>query len=252
MNHNSHFRVAIADDEPFSRARLGRLLSGIPEARVVVEAESGPELREALRRTPVDVVLLDIEMPEESGLETFGLMPLPRPDVVFVTAHSEFAATAYEVDAADYILKPISADRLLECFQRLRLRRLGSAALNETKAPGPANYLQSIAISMGRQVHLVKVAEIDYLLAQANYVEVHVAPRTFVMRGSLASLEERLDPGMFMRVHRSCIVRVDRIDSTVPLSSGRFELLLKSGARVRAGRTFREDIKSRLGLRRSL
>lgn len=253
---STRLRALVADDEPLARARLRRLLGQFPDLDLVAECGTGEDAVDALHRLAPDVAFLDIQMPDLDGFDVLDSLPRGRqPHVVFVTAHSEHAVRAFEARAADYLLKPVSAERLRQAIERVRFARLpaagravadgDAAGTDEGSAP---RYAERIAVPVGARIQLVPVAEIDHVQAQANYVELHVGPRELVLRETMNHLESRLDPARFLRVHRSRIVRLDGIVEAEAHPSGRYALRLRSGVRVVTGRSYAAKVRAVLGL----
>jgi two-component system LytT family response regulator len=252
---SARLRALVADDEPLARARLRRLLGQFPDLELVAECGTGADAVDALHRLAPDIAFLDIQMPDLDGFDVLDSLPRGRqPHVVFVTAHSEHAVRAFEARAADYLLKPVSAERLRQAIERVRFARLPAAG--PVGAPGGAGdpgdgaprYAERIAVPVGARIQLVPVAEIDHVQAQANYVELHVGARELVLRETMNHLEARLDPARFLRVHRSRIVRLDGIVEAEPHPSGRYALRLRSGVRVVTGRSYAAKVRAVLGL----
>ncbi len=241
----SSLRALVADDEPLARARLLRLLAQFPQIEVVADCGSGQEAIDQMHARQPDVVFLDIQMPDLDGFDVLASLPRERrPGVVFITAHSEHAVRAFEERALDYLLKPISGERLRQAIERLRF----PAAALPTPAAEVAAYPPRLAVTVGARIHLVDVADIEHIDAHANYIELHLGSRSLVLRETLANIESRLDPARFLRVHRSNLVRLDAIVEAQPQDSGRYLLRLKSGARVTSGRSHCARIRAALGL----
>lgn len=236
-------RAMIADDEPLARARLQRLLSQYDDIDIVADCGNGGEAIAALQSMRPDIAFLDIQMPDLDGFDVLESLPRDdrRPHVVFVTAHSEHAVRAFEAQAVDYLLKPISAERLRQTLQRLRAR---------SSAPGPRSrsYASRLAVPGSGRIQLVAVDEIDHISAHANYVELHMGSRALVMRETMTNLEDQLDPQRFVRVHRSRIVRIDGIVDVEPYASGQYLLRLKCGVRVASGRSYLARLREALNL----
>jgi two-component system LytT family response regulator len=233
-------RIAIVDDEPLARLRLRRLLAAQPGIASVNDYDSGEALLTAWRDMPADVVFVDVQMPDLDGFAAIEQLPPPRPPVVFVTAHAEHAVQAFEIAATDYLVKPVSAERLADSLRRIRERI--------APAPGRAAYPPRVALPIGRRIQLVDVDAIDCVLAQANYVEIRVGARCFVLRKPLTVLQQELDPARFARVHRSVLVRIAAVTGVEPLASGRFRLQLACGQMLTTGRSYREQVRRRFGL----
>lgn len=235
---NRRLRLAIADDEPMARLRLQRLLARDARIDIVAVCQNADELVDALRTQRVDALLLDIEMPGKDVFTAWTELAEPRPRVVFVTAYAEFAARAFDIDASDYLVKPVAQDRLFAAVERLR-RDIAAAE------PTPARH---IPLPIGRRIRLVDLSTIDHVIAQANYLEIHVGPRSFVLRRPITWMESQLDAHAFVRVHRSHVVRVRAIEQVEPLPSGRYRLRLASGTELFSSRSYRDAIRLALGI----
>jgi two-component system, LytTR family, response regulator len=263
-NAGPSLRAVIADDEPLARARLRRLLGHEPDVDVIAECATGREAAEAMRRTRPDVLFLDVQMPDVDGFGALNQVPpAERPWIVFVTAYSSHAVRAFEEQAIDYLLKPVSAERLHDAVGRVRQRVAESAApvhaASSVHATAPAavaapprEYPSRIAIPMGSRFRFIDTTDIDYITAAANYAEIHAGVHTFVLRETMTSLEARLDPRLFLRIHRSRIVRLAGIDDIEPLVSGQYVVRLKTGARLTSGRSYRQLLQKALGLESKL
>lgn len=238
---SSLLRVAIADDEPMARLRLQRLLSRDARIDIVAVCQNADELVQALRTQRVDALLLDIEMPGKDVFAAWTELAEPRPRVVFVTAYAEFAARAFDIDASDYLVKPVAQDRLFAAIERLR-RDLAAAQ------PAQVSTARHIPLPIGRRIRLVDLSTIDHVIAQANYLEIHVGSRSFVLRRPITWMESQLDANAFVRVHRSHVVRVRAIEQVESLPSGRYRLRLASGTELFSSRSYREAIRLALGI----
>jgi two-component system LytT family response regulator len=266
-------RVLIVDDEPLARQRLEDLVRSVPRAEVVAMAADGDEAVEAIRRLRPDLVFLDVQMPGKTGVEVVREVgPDHMPATVFVTAYDRFALQAFELAAVDYLLKPFDDERFEQAFERARrmvelaevgrlterlAALLGARAAAPAEPPGPApapnpappgGWLERIAVEMRGQVRVVPVEEIEYVTASGPYAELHTAERGFVIRERMQALEERLDPARFLRVHRSVIVRLDRIDALLRGGGGDYAVRLKSGVKLRVSRTRVEELERRMGV----
>ena len=282
------WKVLVADDEPLARARLRALLARHPEFELAAECGSGAAVLAALRDGPADVLLLDIRMPGLDGIATVEALAqeapwsLERPPcVVFVTASEEHAIRAFDLDAVDYLVKPVDIDRFDRAMRRL-LETLGSpsrapdagaiaaadAALRVAlqalrgAAPAPAGgtatdarsgagpeggYAKRFVIRDAHGMYFVAVADVDRAEAEGNYVAVVAGGRRHLVRETLHVLESRLDPAEFVRVHRSHLVRIDRIRRLEPCGHGEYELTLVDGTRLTSSRSYREQVRRLLG-----
>lgn len=242
---SARLRAMIADDEPLARARLRRLLDAAGTVEIVAECADGDEAVDALRRHRPDVAFLDIRMPLRDGFDVLdGALPGSGTQVVFVTAYAEHAVHAFEADAVDYLLKPLSPQRLADALVRVRRVREDRSRAEVGRAP-----LQRLAVPAGEGMHLLEVGAIDCIFASANYVDLHVGSSHFRLRQSLQQMQARLDDECFLRVHRSTIVRIAAVRHIEARDSGRYVLHLCNGMRVGTGRLYRERIRGALGLR---
>lgn len=251
-------RVLIADDEPPARAKVRRFLAADPEIAIAGEAGSGPEAVEAIQRQRPELVFLDIQMP---GLDGFGVLaalePGTLPHVVFVTAYDEYALRAFEVHAVDYLLKPFDADRFRTALdrakQRVRARPPADDDLEQrirravAEARTPPAYLDRILVRTGSRAVFVRTDEIDWLEAEENYVRLHAGRESHLVRGTLAGLEERLDPAKFIRVHRSHVVNLASIRELHPWSHGDWMIVLRDGRELMLSRRYRDRIPELAG-----
>jgi two-component system LytT family response regulator len=212
-------RALIVDDEAPARSLLREYLAAHDDVEVVGECTNGFEAVKSSGTLSPDLVFLDVQMPKLDGFEVLELLD-PRPAVIFCTAYDEFALRAFEVNAVDYLLKPFGRERLAEALERLRVRRATPAT---AAAPAPAaralaaaarppgRHLERILVKDGANVHVLTIDQLDYLEAQDDYVEIHSGGRSWLKHETLSDLAEGLDPGRFVRIHRSYVVPVERI-----------------------------------------
>jgi two-component system, LytTR family, response regulator len=243
-------RVVIADDEPLARERLRMLLARRPEYRIVGECENGVQAVEAIAAERPDIVFLDIKMPALDGLEVVQALAEEGPGgegpaVVFVTAFDEFAVRAFEVNALDYLLKPVDRPRLDRALERAegRLTRTGGAGLD----PAMRAFLETLRAERGlpsrflvrgkAELYFVRADSIDWADAQGNYVRLHADGRAHLVRDTLKAFEARLDPARFVRIHRSAIVNIERVVRIEPYVNGEYVVTLRDGARLTTSRT---------------
>jgi two-component system LytT family response regulator len=247
--------------------RIEDLLSHVEGAELVGTAANGVEAVEAIRALRPDLVFLDVQMPGKTGIGVVReIGPEAMPVTIFVTAFDQFAVQAFDVAAVDYLVKPFDDERFEEAFARARHRLAleGLGALREKllavlqqssdtapaqpRAGAPAPWLERIAVEMRGKVKSVPVDQIDYIVASGPYAELHVGDRRHLIREAMQTLEERLDPNRFMRVHRSMIVRLDLIETLHRGAGGDYEVQLKNGARVKVSRSRREALERWLGV----
>jgi two-component system LytT family response regulator len=247
-------KVLLVDDEPAALERLSALFAQIPDARLVGVARNGREAGQAIADLAPDLVMLDIQMPELSGLALASELARGRPgdtraEIVFVTAFEVYAADAFAVEAADYLLKPVRFDRLRQAVERARRRRTLQKAFEQAEAaPVRDNDLDGIWVAT-RQGHVrVAVAEIDWIEAAKDYVLLHTATRSHIHRITMSALEQALDPARMIRVHRSAFVSPDRVEAVNRLGKGLIALVLRDGVAVPVGPTYVKAVQARLGL----
>jgi two-component system LytT family response regulator len=239
---STKIRTLIVDDEPLARSNLAVLLRLDPEIEIVSECGSGVEALAEIRSAKPDLVFLDVQMPECDGFDVLELLgkDLP-PAIVFVTAYDQYAVRAFEAGALDYLLKP---------FDNARFdRALGRAKQRMTRGRDLPRKLEILAIKGAGQISFVKIAEIDWIEAADYYSCLHVGARTHLLRRSLSELDQELDSGVFCRIHRSTIVKLDRVRGLELTENGEYEVLLQNGVRLRLSRRYRKQLQSRLGAR---
>jgi len=248
-------RVLIVDDEPLARRGIRQRLRAEKDVEVVGECGDGATAIEAITTLTPDLVFLDIQMPELGGFDVIDAIGIERmPAVIFVTAYDEHALRAFDVHALDYVLKPIDGERFSVALQRARetLARKGDGLTRQLAAlldevGHTRRYARRLAIKSSGRVALVDLADVDRLEAAGNYVEVHAGRKKHLLRETLTSLESRLDPGLFLRVSRSSIVRADRIRELRPMFNGDSVLVLHDGTEVSASRRYRSRLDAILG-----
>jgi two-component system LytT family response regulator len=252
-------RVLVVDDEPLARAGVIQLLARDPEVDVVGEAGDGRAAVAAIAALQPDLLILDVQMPELDGFEVLRSLPRDRmPAVIFVTAYDQHALRAFEVHALDYLLKPFDDERFAEAVARAK-QTLRSAELGELSrrlvglleergaAPAPETRLTRLIVKHEGRVAFVRVEDLDWIEAADYYVKLHTKGQVHLLRESLNTLETKLDPARFFRVHRSAIVNLDRIRELQPFFKGEHILLLQDGTRLKLSRARRENLEARLG-----
>jgi two-component system LytT family response regulator len=234
-------RALIADDEPLARKKIRTLLEREADVEVAGECGSGPEAARLIRELEPDLVFLDIEMPELDGLSVLsGLPSRAAPLVIFVTAYDQYAVRAFDVKALDYLLKPFDRRRFRAALERAReqLRHSGEPA----ESP-----LSRLLVRSGDGLSVLKVDDVDWVEAADNYVKVHALGETHLLRETLAHLQSRLDPARFLRIHRSTLVNLERIQSLHPLFHGDQIVVLRDGTELTLSRRYRNDFETLLG-----
>ncbi len=253
---SERIRVLVVDDEAPARQRLIDLLKKDAQVACILEAANGKAAVEIIGREALDLVFLDVQMPELDGLqviETVGAEAMPL--TIFVTAYDEHAIHAFESNALDYLLKPFSDERWEAALRRakarhheLSLREFGRGVLRMLAArPQAGRYLDRLVVKGSGTTRFIRVADIDWIEGAGVYVNLHLAGKELLYRSALNDLAGQLDPLRFIRIHRSTIVNIDSIVELQPISHGEFELVLKDGHRSRVSRTYRTQLEKRLG-----
>ena len=275
-------RVLVVDDERPARLRLEDLLRRQPGVEIAGTARNGALAVEAIRTLHPDLVFLDVQMPVMSGLDVVRQLGIESmPATVFVTAFDRYALQAFDVAAIDYLVKPFTDERFEQAFQRARRkltlegierqRRQLLAALSSLDPNPPSGtassatpttpasrqesataatnttYLERIAVEMHGKVRVVPVASIDYIIASGPYAELYVTDKRYTIREQMQVLEDRLDPSMFLRVHRSVIVRLELVEILHRTPGGDYRVQLRGGARLPVSRSRHEALERWLG-----
>jgi two-component system, LytTR family, response regulator len=242
-------KALVIDDERLARAELRRLLSAFPEIEVIGEAANSAQTREQLAALRPELLFLDVQMPGESGMELLASLEPPLPHVVFTTAYDEFAVKAFELNALDYLLKPVDPARLASAIEKLRDRVNGS----QVTAAKPASRERLLAedkvfVREGDRCWFVEVKAIRLLESEGNYTRVHFDSAQPQLFRSLNAMEERLDPRFFFRANRRQIVNLAWIDKIEPWFSGGLLVHLKGGAKVELSRRQAQEFREKMSL----
>ncbi len=249
-------RVLIVDDEPIARAGLRQLLAAHADFAVVGECRNGREAIQSLNEQAVDLVFLDVQMPKLNGFDVITAIGADAmPAVVFVTAYDQYAIRAFEVNAADYLLKPFDEERFEKTLARVRkhFQRGGAPALNEQLAAllahlGKADAApQRLVVKSAGRIQFVNVAEVDWVEAAGNYVTLHAGGAKYLLRETMDALAARLPATQFFRIRRSVIVNAERIREMQPLFKGEYLIRLKDGVELTSSRRYREQLDALLG-----
>ena len=243
----------IVDDEPLAREGLRMLLAEDPEVTAIHAAKDGRQAVAAIRKTRPDLVFLDVQMPEMDGFGVVREVGAERmPAVVFVTAHDRYAIQAFEINAIDYLLKPVTRERFAQALERAKARlhleppeepSRQILSLLETLA-APRRSLKRLAVRSAGKTVFVDVGDIDWIEAAENYVKLHAGRAAHLLHVAMNTLEESLDPEVFLRVHRSLIVNVGRIKELQPAVHGEYVITLHNDVRLRSGRTYSDKLKA--------
>jgi two-component system LytT family response regulator len=249
-----NIRTVIVDDEPLGCQGIRLLLQNETDITIIGECANGTEALEFVKRAKPLLMFLDVQMPKMDGFSLVAALPPDEmPAIIFVTAYDRHALKAFDVSAVDYLLKPLKPARFREALQRVRqqLQSRDTSRLNERlqalleAAKPKAAWPTQLSVKNGEQTLFVRVNEIDYVEAAANYVVLHVGQQNHILRETLTSLETRLSPKIFLRIHRSFIVNMARVSGVKPTSRGEHVLALKNGKELPMTRGVRE-IQQRL------
>jgi two-component system LytT family response regulator len=255
-------RAIIVDDEDLARRGIRALLQRAGDVEIVSECGSGQEAIRAISATQPELVYLDIQMPGKTGFDVIGALPETKcPHVIFVTAFDRFAIRAFEIHALDYLLKPVNEARFNESLARARAAVAGArddsmirrflqmatelrASTGEDLLPTTAD---RIPVKAQGRVMILRVAEIDWVEADGDYVSVHVGAKSWLLRETIAAAEARLALSGFLRIHRSTLVNIHRVRELLPLSKGEFTVVLLDGTELKLSRNYRFALERLLG-----
>ena len=248
-------RALIVDDEPLARDGVRLHLESQTDIEIIGEAIDGDNAVEMINELRPDLVFLDVQMP---GLDGFGVIEAvgvdAMPAVVFTTAYDEFALRAFDANAVDYVLKPFDGDRLRRALDQARTQIRGRrrSEIEErligllAELHGKGQYLERIIVRSGGRILILRTDDVDWLEAASNYVRIHAGGREYLLRETMTNLESRLDPAQFVRIHRSTIVRLNRIKELEPLFQGDYVLILEDGTRLTSSRGYRDRLQELL------
>lgn len=249
-------RTVIVDDEPLGRERIRTLLADDPEIEVVAESSDGRDAVASIAKLKPDLLFLDVQMPEMNGFEVLeAVAGAEMPVVIFVTAYDQYAVKAFQVHALDYLLKSFDRERFGQAVRRAKAEiakgrehrfdeRL--VALLEDLQEQRGRPERVLVRSAGR-IFFLRLEEIDWIEAADNYLCLHVGRESHLLRGTMASIEERLDARKFLRIHRSTIVNLDRVRELAPLFHGDYAVRLRDGTELVLSRSYREKLQEPLG-----
>jgi two-component system LytT family response regulator len=250
-------RTVIADDEPLARRKLRILLDSEAEVQVVAECQNGGQTVSAIRTCRPDLLLLDIQMPDLDGFQVLSEISREEmPVVIFTSAYDQYAIRAFEAHALDYLLKPFDQGRLHQAIERARFELRQSkdreithrllellSQVKSDKQPVPESEGRLVVRTKGRIV-LLNLDEIDWVEAAANYVRLNIGKESYLFRETISRTSERLNSNHFIRIHRSVIVNVRKIKELIPVNSGEYIVVLKSGKELSCSRGYRANVQN--------
>ena len=248
-------RTAIADDEPLARERIASMLEAHDNYQIVAQCKDGAEAVDAIRKERLDLVFLDVRMPELDGFQVLeAIGGGPAPAIIFVTAFEDYALRAFEVSALDYLLKPFDRARFEKTLSRFEEQfRRGQLGISEelrqflgTLTAGAGQYAARFPIKNAGDIYFVRAEEIDWIDAAGNYTALHVGGRKHLVRETMKSIESRLDPRKFVRVHRSAIINIDRLRKLQPYFHGEYVVTLHDGTTLTSSRGYSDRLRALL------
>ena len=255
---NAPLRVLIVDDEAPARRVLQRMLQELPDLNIAGVAANGLQALDVLAHIPIDLLLLDIEMPVLAGMELAArLQPTVTPAVIFVTAYPQYAARAFALQAADYLLKPVEPQRLASAVERARAQLKTheheqqiawlEATLRTLRTRSHAEVVTDVWVELGNGRLRLALKQIEWFAADGDYVRANTAERGYLVRDSLGRLASTLAHAHFLRVHRSILVNLDAVIAVTGAANGQLLLTMRSGAELQVGRRSRHAVRHALG-----
>lgn len=246
---SSQLATLVVDDEPLAREGLAMLLHEDPSIGEIRQARNGEEAVTLIREFAPDIVFLDVQMPEMDGFEVLEKLDTAgMPAIIFVTAHDQYAIRAFEINAIDYLLKPVSRERFSQALTRARLRRASGESdervlsLLETLTT-PRKYINRLAVRSAGKTYFVDLNDVEWMQSAENYVQLHAGASRHLVHVPIQTLQASLDPEVFLRIHRSLIVNLNQVKEIESATHGEFVLILHSGARLQSSRTYHEALK---------
>ena len=243
-------RTLIVDDEPLARRKILSFLAPHSDFQVAGECVGGDEAVDAIVRLRPDLVFLDVRIPQMDGFRVLeNLDPHCIPEVVFVTAHQEYAIKAFEVHALDYLLKPFNRRRFNDTLQRVRERRRQNNGDPKRRflqwlRQSTAEHSDRLVVKSNGRIVLLPSAKVEWIEGEGDYVRLHLGKDSYLTRDTLQSMQARLNPQKFFRIHRSVIVNLDFVAEFRPLWAGDYRVLLRDGTELTLSRAYRHKLQS--------
>ncbi len=240
-------RVLIVDDEPLARKKIRTFLKEHADFEVVAECGSGHDASSTITSLAPDLLFLDIRIPDRNGFEVLQSVDVNRlPAVIFTTAFDEYAVKAFDVDALDYLLKPFNRERFAQAIERFRARWILSHHRERVRffdwLQDSAGLATRLVVKSNGRILLINAESVQSIRAEGDYVRIHAPKQSYLMRETLHSVESRLDPHRFLRIHRSVIVNLEFVAGFKPLLGGDYRVFMKDGTELTLSRTFRKQL----------
>lgn len=224
-------KIILIDDEPLAINMVEDYLAEFPDMQVVATCGDGFEAAKAIMRLQPDLIFLDVQMPKISGFELLDLLD-EKPHTIFTTAFDEYAVRAFEQHAIDYLLKPISQDRFRAAIQKFRAQNLHPPAPKDWSSLDNSPALERVIVKNGTRISIIRTDEVVYFQADDDYVSIYTAASQYLKKGTLASFEERLDPKIFVRIHRSYIANIDYLARIETYEKDSYVAIMQTGAKI--------------------
>jgi two-component system LytT family response regulator len=256
MTNARPIRALVIDDEPLARAFILEMLREDSEVEIIGECPNGLNAIEAIQKHTPDLIFLDVQMPEIGGFAVLeALTPEQMPFVIFVTAYDQYAVRAFEVNALDFLLKPFDRKRFKIAWQkaktqiqRERTELLDQRILSLLKdLKAEPKYLERLVLKNNGRIFFLETDEVDWIEAEGNYVSVHSGQKSYLLRDTISGLETQLDPKKFLRIHRSAIVQLEKIQELQPLFHGDYRVIMRNGTELTLSRNYRDRLQEALG-----
>lgn len=247
--------MLIVDDEPLGREIIKAMLEDESEIDVLAECENGKQAIETINSLNPDLIFLDIEMPKINGFDVINAIDKNKlPYIIFITAYDNYAIRAFDVNALDYVLKPIDPDRFTQAINKAIniIKNKSEYDLNRilalVGAQKPAEtYLERLSVKSDGKISLLKTNEIEWIVAEGNYASAHIGKKAYLLRITMSLLETKLQPNKFHRINRSTIVNIDFVKELVPMFRGEYKVILQDGTNLKLSSRFRDNLVKFLG-----
>jgi two-component system LytT family response regulator len=256
MSYSEFIRVLLVGDEAATRQTLREIIQTLPEMKIVGECANGIEVVTLIKEQPVDLIILDVEMPEANGFAALEIIPAEQlPLVIFITTHERYAVRAFDFNAIDFVLKPFNRERFEKALLRARKQLLHESSqtldrqmffiLRAIKAK--TDYAERFIVKTNGHMFFIKTEDIDWIEAEGNYVSLHSGKEAHLLRDTISALESQLDPKKFLRVHRSTIINLDRVKELQSWFHGDYRIIMQTGKELMLSRSYRDRLSGLFG-----
>jgi two-component system LytT family response regulator len=256
MTNARRIRALVIDDERLARNFILEMLKEDEEVEIIGECLNGREAIEAIQTHAPDLIFLDVQMPEVGGFAVLEKLAKEKmPFVIFVTAYDQYAVRAFEVNALDFLLKPFDRKRFKIAWQKAKARiqrerneLLDQRILSLLKGlKAEPSYLERLVLKTNGRIFFLDTDEVDWIEAEGNYVSIHSGEKSYLLRDTISGLEVQLDPKKFLRIHRSAIVKLEKIQELQPLFHGDYRVTMRDGTQLTLSRNYRDKLQDALG-----